>query len=169
MCILYSLSTERRGFRPALDFISSQRPVLTLQHEDLSDQHLRIHQLRKHVHGRVHQAGTEDGEELLPDSLSLLPPAGILLCPMRRLPARALSRQAADPRRTSPERNGPVLLLLAAVGSAVLEICRLTVRVHADWVCAIAGVMRWAVAADGPKAVLLVVESWCGPLRGRAM
>ena len=77
-----SLSLERRGFRLALD---SSHPVLTLQHEDLSSQHLRVHQLRKPVHGHVHQLGTEDSQELFPDNFSLLP-AGIRLCPLWRLP-----------------------------------------------------------------------------------
>lgn len=157
-----------------LTLISSQRLVLTLQHEDLSDQHLRIHQLREQIHGSVHQVGTKDGEELLPDCFSLLASAGIRLRPQRRLPARELPWLAADRQRRSPERDGPVLMLLVATGSAVLEICRLTVWTHAGGVRAIAGVRRWAVhvravAADGPEAVLLVVESWCGPLRRRAM
>lgn len=165
------LSNEKRGIRWAL---SSQRPVLTLQHEDLSNQHLRIHQLREQIHGSVHQVGTKDGEELLPDCFSLLPSAGIRLCPKRRLPAGELPWLAADRQRRSPEWDRPELLLLVAAGSAALEICRLTVWTHAGWVRTIAGV-RWravhvrAVAADGPEAVLLAVESWSGALRRRAM
>lgn len=122
--------------------------------------------------------GAEDGEKLLPDDLSLLPLGRTRLCPLRwrrRLPVR----QAAGRQRMSPKWVGPVLLpLLGVVDSAVLEVWRLAIRRHADWVSAVAGVL-WravgddvrAVAADRPKAVLLVVvlESWCGPLRRRAM
>lgn len=175
MFIVFSLSNEKRGIRWARwTLISSQRPVLALQHEDLCNQHLRIHQLREQIHGSVHQVGTKDGEELLPDRFSLLPSAGIRLCPQWGLPAGELPWLAVDRQRRSPEWDRPVLLLLVAVGSAVLEICWLTVWTHAGWVRTIAGV-RWravhigALAADRPEAVLLVVESWCGPLRRRAM
>lgn len=92
---------------------------------------------------------------------------------------RVVPWQAADCRRMSPEWFGPVLLLLlAAVDSAVQKICRLTVRRNADWVGAVACMMRRAVgshiravAADRPKAVMLVVvmENWRGPPGGRAM
>lgn len=64
----------------------------------------------------------------------------------------------------SPEWIGPVLLLWVTMDSAVLEICRLTVCRHTDWICTITGVM-WravgnhirAVAAGGPEVIMLVV------------
>lgn len=156
--------------------LSSQRPALTLQHENLGHQNLWIHLLRRHLHGRVHQLGTEDGQQLRPHGFSLLPSVGTPLRPLRRLPQGAVPGQVSNRcgwRRRTRKRSGPVplLLLLLAVGSAVLEIRWVTVRMHAVRVGAVVGEMRWvvgevgAVAADGPRLVLLVVEM---RLRGAA-
>ena len=148
--------------------VSLQRPVLSLQHEDLGDEHLWIHHLRKHVHGRVHQVGTEDGEELLPDELSL-PPARTGLRPLLGFPLRVLM---------ITERIGPVHFPPAVADSDVLELCRQTVCGHAARIGAVAGVMRRTVGArirdvahGRPHAVMMVVllESQCDPLRGRTI
>lgn len=144
-------------------FISFQRPVLTLQLEDLNNQHLWIHLLRKHVHGRVNEVSTEDSEELLSDNLSLLPAR---TRPLRRLPVRALPWQAAACWGISPKRIRPVLLLRAAGDSAVLEICRLTVCRHADRVCTIASVRR---RVGNAEMLVVVVECWCGAMRSKVM
>ena len=152
---------------------SSQGPVLTLQPEDRGHEHLWIHGLREHLHGRVHQVGAEDGEELLANDLSLLS-AG--LGRLRGLPLGALP---VDRRGMTPKWIGPVRLLLAVVDSAVLVIRRLTVRSRrADRVGTVAVVMRLAVggdiravAADGPEAVMVavVLVSRGAPPRGRAV
>lgn len=161
MC-LCGLSVERCGF---LELVSSQWFVLTLQDEDLGDQSLWIQLLRKHAHGFVHQVSTEDGEELLTDHFSLVTHVtGTRFCPLGVFPAWALPWQVTTHSRMSPKRIWPVLLLLlAAVDSAVLEICWRAVRRHANRVRAVAGV-RWQTVGRHIWAVVLVLllVSLCG-------
>ncbi|TNN57387.1 hypothetical protein EYF80_032463 [Liparis tanakae] len=164
-------SCSRNSTSGQVAFFSTETgvsPVLTLQLQDLSDQHLGVHQVGKRVHGLVHQLDAEDGEELLPDDLPLLV-AGTR--PPGRLPARGGGRPGrVGP--VSPGRVGPVLPLLllpVVVDSATLEVGRLAVGGRVDRVGAVSGVARRVGSHVAPGAVMLVLESRRRPPRGRAV
>lgn len=73
--LMFSLSILSTGKDSGVTFdLSSHRPaLLTLQCDDLSHQHLWVQLPGEHLHSRVHQLGTEDGQELLPHGLPLAP------------------------------------------------------------------------------------------------
>lgn len=141
--------------------------MLTLQRDDLSHQHLRVHLLGEHPHGHVHQLGAEDGQQLLPHSLPLAPFAGtVRLSPPRRAPLGSLRwwRMRMDRLRTrrGRKRSGPVYLLLLVV-VAVLELWWLAVHVPADGVRAVSWEMRRCVGELGlPLLVVEGVSGWGG-------
>lgn len=142
--------------------LSSQRPaLLTLQRDDLSHQHLRVHLLGEHPHGHVYQLGAEDGQQLLPHSLPLAPFAGTArLSPPGRAPLGSLGRRRMrmdrGRMRRGRQRSGPVSLLLLVV-VAVRELRWLAVHVPADGVRGVGGEMRRSVGEVGLPPLLVGV------------
>lgn len=164
MIILSILSTGKDS--GVTSDLSSQRPaLLTLQRDNLSHQHLRVHLLGEHLHGRVHQLGAEDGQELLPHGLPLAPFAwtGPLSIPGRTALGslrRGRMRMGRMRMRRGPKRSGPVHMLLLVV-VAVLELWRLAECMPADGVRAVRGEMRRSVGEVG-LPLLMVVSRWGG-------
>lgn len=163
--------------------LSSQRPaLLTLQRDDLGHQHLQVHLLGEHPHGRVHQLGAEDGQELLPHGLPLAPFAGT--GPLRAPGRAALGSLRGRRRRMkmrmrmgrmrmmrAPIRSRPVPLLLLLVMVLVLQ--RLAERLPADGVRAVSGEMRRSVGEVGlplvvGQEVVVVVVGGRGGVRAAA-
>lgn len=137
--------------------VSSERRVLTLQHQDLSHQHLWVHHLREQVHGGVHQVSAEDRQEFLPDHVPLLS-AGSGLRGLGRLPLGALPRPTVDHVLVTRVGIGPVRLLLVFMDSAVLKIRRLAVGGgRAERVSTVSVVGRGAV--HRPDVVVGAVKS----------
>lgn len=164
MFILSILSTGKDS--GVTSDLSSQRPaLLTLQRDNLSHQHLRVHLLGEHLHGRVHQLGAEDGQELLPHGLPLAPFAwtGPLSIPGRTALGslrRGRMRMGRMRMRRGPKRSRPVHMLLLVV-VAVLELWQLAECMPADRVRAVRGEMRRSVGEVG-LPLLVVVSRWGG-------
>lgn len=165
MFILSILSTGKDS--GVTSDLSSQRPaLLTLQRDNLSHQHLRVHLLGEHLHGRVHQLGAEDGQELLPHGLPLAPFGwtGPLSIPGRTALGslrRGRMRMGRMRMRRGPKWSGPVHMLLLLVVVAVLELWRLAECMPADGVRAVRGEMRRSVGEVG-LPLLVVVSRWGG-------
>lgn len=165
--LILSIGKDLRGTSD----LSSQRPALqTLQRDDLCHQHLRVHLLGEHLHGRFHQLGAEDGQELLPHGLPLAPSTGTgPLSPPGRAPLGSLRRGRVRRSRmrmgSGLKRSGPVPLLVVVVVAvaAVLEVWRLAERMPADGVRDVSGEMRRSVGEVGLP--LLVVVSRGGRVR----
>lgn len=145
--------------------LSSQRTaLLTLQRDNLSHQHLCVPLLGEHLHGRVHQLGAEDGQELLPHGLPLAPFArtGPLSTPgCAALGSLRRGSMRMGRMRRGPKRSGPVHTLLLVVVVAVLELWRLAEGMPADGVRAVCGEMRRSVGEVG-LPLLVVVSRWGG-------
>lgn len=119
---------------------SPQGSVLTLEGQDLCHQNLRVQNLGESVHGRVHQLGAEDGQELFPDHLPLLRTRFWTWTSLPSAPGPCWAVSLGDP----SEWVGPVPVLVG-LDSAVLEVRRLAVGGPAERNQATAGVPGRAV------------------------
>lgn len=150
--------------------LSSLRPaLLTLQRHDLSHQHLWVHLLGEHPHSHVYQLGAEDGQQLLPHSLTLAPFAGTAgLSPPGRAPLGSLRRWRVRMDRVGVwrgrKRSGPVSLLLLLLVVALLELWWLAVCVPADGVRAVSRELRrlpLLVVVVGRLGGVRAAAAWC--------